>query len=406
LHEETQTQEQQQAAQAFIQKEAVRRRMDAVKHKILVLSGKGGVGKSTVAANLAVSLAQTGCKVGLLDIDIHGPNVPQLLGLEGQALGRKGGALVPVAFDENLKVMSIAFLLHSEQDAVIWRGPMKHGVIREFLANVEWGDLDYLVVDSPPGTGDEPLSIAQLIDKPDGAVIVTTPQDLALSDVRRSIKFCEALGLHVIGIVENMGSFACPHCGEKTDIFGSGGGRRLASEFGAPLLGSIPLDPSVVASGDTGKPLALYAKGTPPADAMRGITDAVVREIEALPPARPAPKTESRRTVAVPVTGGKLSQHFGHSESFALIQVDTGDRKILTKATVDAPQHEPGLLPQWLREKGADVIIAGGIGRRAQDLFTQNGIEVVCGAPEEAPEAVVTAYLEGTLQTADNICDH
>jgi ATP-binding protein involved in chromosome partitioning len=399
------TQAQQQAAGIFIQREAVRRRMETVKHKILVLSGKGGVGKSTVAANLAVSLAQKGRKVGLLDIDIHGPNIPQLLGLKGEDVRPGESGLVPALFDGKVKVMSIAFLMRGE-DAVIWRGPMKHGMIREFLANVEWGELDYLVVDSPPGTGDEPLSIVQLIENPDGAVIVTTPQELALSDVRRSIKFCQALGLRVIGIVENMAGFVCPDCGRKTQIFGSGGGERLAEEAGLPFLGSIPLDPGVVESGDSGKPAVIYLEETPAALAMSGITDAVVEQIEAPTPVRPASKAGVRRTIALPVTQGKLAQHFGHSDSFALIEVDTKGKKILTKESVRAPQHEPGLLPQWLKERGVDIVISGGIGRRAQDLFSQSGIDVVCGAPVDFPEALVAAYLDGTLQTAANVCDH
>ena len=236
-----------------IQQAALRHRMSRIKNKIIVLSGKGGVGKSTIAVNLALALSQAGKKVGLLDVDIHGPSVPKLLSLEGKPTAFRGGAIVPINF-EQLKVMSIGFLLRERGDAVIWRGPMKMGVIEQFLRDVEWGELDYLVIDCPPGTGDEPLSVAQLIEGITGAVIVTTPQQLALLDVRKSINFCRQVGVPVLGVVENMSGFVCPKCGEVSEIFKSGGGFKLASEMGVPFLGRIPIDPQVVEAGDSGRP--------------------------------------------------------------------------------------------------------------------------------------------------------
>jgi ATP-binding protein involved in chromosome partitioning len=219
------------------------------------MSGKGGVGKSTVAVNLAVSLAEKKFRTGLLDIDIHGPSVPKLLGMElGQVTGGRDGKMSPVPFNEYLKVISIGFLLQDPDTAVIWRGPMKYTVIKQFLADVEWGDLDYLIVDSPPGTGDEPLSICQLIDNADGAVVVTTPQDVALLDVRKSINFCKQLNMPVIGVIENMSGFTCPHCGKETNIFKNGGGKKMAEDMSVPYLGEIPIDGSIVASGDSGNP--------------------------------------------------------------------------------------------------------------------------------------------------------
>jgi len=225
-----------------------------VRHKIVVLSGKGGVGKSTVAVNLAVSLALAGRKVGLLDIDIHGPSIPKVLNLEETALQTDGEALLPVEVSENLKVMSIGFLLRGSDDAVIWRGPMKYHMIKQFLKDVKWGNLDFLIVDSPPGTGDEPLSVVQLLEKADGAVIVTTPQEMALSDVRKCITFCRNLNLPVIGVLENMSGFVCPECGHRTDIFKSGGGEKMAKEMAVPFLGRIPIDPRIVEACDSGKP--------------------------------------------------------------------------------------------------------------------------------------------------------
>jgi ATP-binding protein involved in chromosome partitioning len=233
----------------------LRGRMAMVRRKVLVLSGKGGVGKSTVAANLAIGLAAAGRKVGLLDVDVHGPSIPQLLGLRGRSAEIAHGAILPVQLTEDLSVMSIAFLVQGLGDAVIWRGPMKAGVIRQFLTDVEWGPLDFLVVDSPPGTGDEPLSVAQNVGAQAAALIVTTPQDLAVSDVRRCVSFCRAISLPILGIVENMSGLACPHCGQRIDLFKTGGGEALAAEAAVPFLGRIPIDPAVVASGDEGCPL-------------------------------------------------------------------------------------------------------------------------------------------------------
>jgi len=240
--------------QRQLEEQLLRRRMQDIGQKLLILSGKGGVGKSTFAANLAVSLAGAGKTVGLLDVDVHGPSIPKLMGLEGRRPVMDGVQLQPVEVSENLKVMSIAFLLDSRSDAVIWRGPLKYNVIRQFLKDVVWGRLDYLVIDSPPGTGDEPLSVAQLVGNPAGAVVVTTPQDVAISDVRRCVSFCNRLSLPVIGIVENMSGLICPHCGEKIDLFKTGGGEALSKEMNVPFLGRIPIDPQIVTSGDSGTP--------------------------------------------------------------------------------------------------------------------------------------------------------
>ena len=236
------------------EKEALRRNMAKIANKIIVLSGKGGVGKSTVAVNLAFSLAEKKYKTGLLDIDIHGPSVPKLLGLEKKTLEIANERILPVEYNEYLKVMSIGFILGNSDDAVIWRGPLKMGIIRQFLTDVEWGNLDYLIVDSPPGTGDEPLSIGQLIENPKSAIIVTTPQDVALTDVRKSITFCKKLNLPIAGVVENMSGFVCPHCGKTTDIFKTGGGERLAKDMGLAFLGSIPIEAQIAVNGDSGKP--------------------------------------------------------------------------------------------------------------------------------------------------------
>jgi Mrp family chromosome partitioning ATPase len=251
MNENVNTPEQNKEAE---EKEALRNNLSRIDNRLIVLSGKGGVGKSTVAVNLAVSLAERKLKTGLMDIDIHGPSIPKLLGIENQAVKGIGERVIPIEYNEYLKVMSIGFILQNSDDAVIWRGPLKYSLIKQFLKDVEWGDLDYLIVDSPPGTGDEPLSIAQLIENPKSAIIVTTPQDVALVDVRKSITFCNKLSLPVLGVVENMSGFICPHCGKSTDIFKTGGGSRMADSMGIPFLGSIPLEPQIVTSADNGKP--------------------------------------------------------------------------------------------------------------------------------------------------------
>ncbi len=396
--------------------------MGRIAHKVLVLSGKGGVGKSTVAVNLALSLMLEGKRVGLLDVDIHGPSVPKMLKLEGETILTEGKTMLPVELGD-LRVMSIGFLLKNQEDAVIWRGPVKMGVIKQFLMDVNWGDLDYLVIDAPPGTGDEPLSICQLIENADGAVVVTTPQEVALAAVRKSITFCRTLNLPVLGVVENMSGFVCPRCGERIEIFGAGGGELLAKEMKVPFLGRIPIEPEVTVSGDAGMP---YIQKYPDTATGRAFKE-VIRPILECDASLSGGETggsrlvssdsaaigalgnkhkEGNMRIAIPLVSGRLSQHFGHSERFALLDVDQAAKRIVGKQELESPEHQPGLLPRWLAEKGATLIIAGGMGANAQKLFTDGGIQVVIGAPVETPEALVASFMSGTLQTGGNLCDH
>jgi ATP-binding protein involved in chromosome partitioning len=263
------------SGEQFEEQQKLQSRLCRIRHKVVVLSGKGGVGKSTVAVNLATSLASAGKRVGLLDVDIHGPSVPTMLGLEQERVVGNEDSLFPVALG-NLKVMSLGFLLASQDDAVIWRGPKKMGVIKQFLSDVEWGDLDYLIIDSPPGTGDEPLSVCQLIGNLDGAVVVTTPQKVAAVDVRKSITFCRQLQLPVIGVVENMNGFTCPKCGEVTQILSSGGGRQIAADMGITFLGAIPIDPRIAEAGDKGKAFVQHYAETPTAKLMQDIIQPII----------------------------------------------------------------------------------------------------------------------------------
>lgn len=234
------------------QDESIKSALGKIKHKFMVMSGKGGVGKTSVSVNLAMTLAQKGFSVGIMDVDIHGPDVPRMLGLSGEMAVGDGNKLAPLRYSDNLYAISIESLMPNKDEAVIWRGPLKHSAIRQFIADVNWGDLDFLIIDSPPGTGDEPLSVAQTI-KEAQAIIVTTPQEVALADVRKSIAFCKRINMGIFGMIENMSGYVCPHCHKTVDLFGSGGGKQTAEKFGIRFLGAIPFDPNLVKAGDAGK---------------------------------------------------------------------------------------------------------------------------------------------------------
>ena len=252
--------------QQYEQEKKLKMKLSKIKHKIAVISGKGGVGKSTVTANLAMAFAMQGHKdkVGVLDADIHGPCIPKMLGLKGQTLiGGPGGMLFPVTGKLGIKVVSMDFLLKNDEAPVIWRGPLKMKIIQQFLSDVAWGDLDYLLVDLPPGTGDEPLSVIQLIPDMDGVIIVTMPSEVSEAVVKKSVTFAKQVGIPVIGIIENMSGFVCPECGAKIDVFKAGGGKRIADDMAIPYLGSIPLDPKICIDSDSGLSFIVENKTSP-----------------------------------------------------------------------------------------------------------------------------------------------
>lgn len=249
-----------------------------VQHVVAVSSGKGGVGKSTVAVNLAVALAASGAKVGLLDADIYGPNVPMMLGV-GKQPEQKDGKIIP-AESHGVKVISMGFFV-AEDTAVVWRGPMIHSAIQQFLRDVIWGELDHLLVDLPPGTGDAQLTLAQLVPLC-GAVTVTTPQEVALHDVRKGMMMFQKVNVPLLGLIENMSYFVCGHCGERTEIFSHGGGERAAEKLGIPFLGHIPIDPAIRAGGDIGMPIVVADPASPQAKAFREIADALIHRITTL----------------------------------------------------------------------------------------------------------------------------
>jgi predicted Fe-Mo cluster-binding NifX family protein len=296
---------------------------------------------------------------------------------------------------------------------------MKAKMIRELIQHVAWGKLDYLVVDCPPGTGDEPLSVAQILGKKARAVIVTTPQEVAIIDVEKCITFCNQMNLPVAGIIENMSGYVCPHCGKETDIFSRGGGEKLAQKFNVPFLGKIPIEPEIAKSGDEGKPYLYFYGKSETAKRFEEIVQNIVKtktnqEIKSDPAPLAQNSNENKTSLtqkegtmkfAVPTNDGKLCQHFGHCEAFALIDVD-GSNTIINETYVTPPPHEPGLLPPWLSQQGVNCIIAGGMGSRAQQLFAQNSVKVVTGAQGEYAKEVVENYLKGTLVTGTNTCDH
>jgi ATP-binding protein involved in chromosome partitioning len=249
-----------------------------IKHKLLVMSGKGGVGKSSVAAYLALVLAKQGYQVGLLDVDLHGPSIPKMLGLHGVLNIAPDQQIIPQQYNSNLKVVSIESMLEDTDSAVIWRGPLKHGVIQQFLADCKWDDLDFLVIDSPPGTGDEPLSVARLV--PDArAIIVTTPQEVALADVRKSINFCRKVKLAIAGLVENMSGLHCPHCQGFIPIFRTGGGKKTAERMKLPFLGALPFDPAVVEGGDRGRPVVEDGDDSPFKQALQEFAASLLKSL-------------------------------------------------------------------------------------------------------------------------------
>ncbi len=237
--------------------ERLKSKLSHIKHRIMVMSGKGGVGKSTVSTNLAVALSRDGFDVGILDADIHGPNIPKMLGIEFSHVEGSGQGMIPVEVFPNLKVISMAFFIGDRDNPVVWRGPLKHNAISQFLGEVEWGNLDFLIIDLPPGTGDEPLSVAHLVKNVDGSIIVTTPQDVALLDSRKSVNFSRMLSIPVIGIVENMSGLICPHCHEEISLFKKGGGEKAARDLKVPFLGRIPIDPEMVNDCDRGMPFVM-----------------------------------------------------------------------------------------------------------------------------------------------------
>jgi len=386
-----------------------------IKNKIVIMSGKGGVGKSSIAAYLSVALANRGHMVGLMDVDLHGPSIPRLLGLKGQLepAGRSH-KVRPVKYRPNMEVISIETLMGENKDvATIWRGPLKIGAIRQFMSDIEWMNLDYLIIDSPPGTGDEPLTVAQTITDAK-ALIVTTPQEISLADVRKSINFCREVNMEILGLVENMSGLTCPFCGKMIELFKINGGMLTSKKESLRFLGSLPIEPKIVQDGDMGNVNMLNNDQLTYTKAFDQIVAKIVKLNETDEDFPIKPKENKMPTnkkvqgngavIVIPESEGKLSAHFGHCNQFAFVETESGKIKKIEMRT--PPPHEPGVLPNWLKEQGATVIIAGGIGAHAQQILRDNGIEVVVGVPADSPEFLANQYLSNRLTTGENICDH
>lgn len=373
----------------------IRENMQQIKHKIVVMSGKGGVGKSTMSTNIAYGLALAGKKVGILDADLHGPNIPLMLGVEGVKLPSLGE---PLKLNDNLKAVSLSFYMENSHDPIVWRGPAKMGAIKQLLGDVNWGELDYLVVDLPPGTGDEPLTIAQDLGKVDGSVIVTTPQDVAILDSRKSVKFSGMVNMPVIGIVENMSGFVCPHCNKQIDIFKTGGGQKAALEMNVDFLGKIPMTAEMVEAGDAGKPYIFSKKEGVAYNALNSIVEKIINKVEG------EKETMAELKIAFPTNDREtVESHFGHCKQFAIFTVN--GQEIVKKEFVDAPPHQPGLLPKFLGELKANTIITGGMGQRAIDLFKAQGIDVILGAAGSI-ENNLKEFVGGSLYSTGSACNH
>ncbi|MCS7200118.1 MAG: P-loop NTPase [Caldimicrobium sp.] len=312
------------------QDKRVREQLSKIKHKIMVMSGKGGVGKSTIAVNLAVGLSLQDFMVGLLDVDLHGPSIPKMLGARELKLSRRpDGRLGAIKYSPNLKFLSIEPLLPSEDSAIIWRGPIKISAIKQFIGDIDWGELDYLIIDAPPGTGDEPLTIAKTI--PDAyALLVTTPQEVSLIDVKKSIRFCQKVKMRILGLVENMSGFICPHCGKPVDLFKRGGGQKLAEEMGIRYLGRIPVDPRIVDTGDRGKPIV----GAYPESITAEAFDELIRNIIAATELMQKELLEEKyMRIAVPVSAPNKIET--SEERFSLFSIyDIENKRILVKDVV------------------------------------------------------------------------
>lgn len=364
---------------------ALCRTLAQIRHKILVMSGKGGVGKSSVAVALALSLARAGHKVGLMDVDIHGPNVLRMLGLKEPFDLASGQFQMPPEFFHNLKVISIEAVMRDREIAVIWRGPLKHQLIRQFLTEVQWGFLDYLIIDAPPGTGDEPMSVAQTIPEAK-ALIVTTPQEISLADVRKSINFCQKINLEILGLVENMSGYHCPHCGQDLPLFRKGGGEKTAQAAKIPFLGSLPFDPQVVEAADQGQLVELDQEKSLFFEGLRPIVKYVAK---VLPP-QPAREPGELR-FAIPLDDGKVAAVPTKAAEIALITVKDGT--ITNRETMPRPDLDPVNFPVWLENLGVSHL-AGDLSDAAKALLQRKGIEVITPAPDQTPDQMVAGFLK------------
>jgi Mrp family chromosome partitioning ATPase/predicted Fe-Mo cluster-binding NifX family protein len=349
------------------------------------MSGKGGVGKSTITVMVAKALAKKGYKVGIMDADITGPSIPRLFAAENeQAYSTKENYIIPVEVADGIKILSLTFLMKNESDPVIWRGPVIAGVVKQFYTDVLWGDLDVLLIDMPPGTGDVPLTVFQSIAV-DGIIVVTSPQELVSMIVSKAVKMAEMMNIPIIGLVENMSYFTCPDNGKDYHIFGDSHIEEIADNHNLKVLAKLPIDPKISAACDKGM-IELFDGNW---------FDPVAKIL--------AERMEEKETIKIAVASEKeiVTEHFGHCINFNIFEAENG--QITKSNSIPNPGHKPGFLPNFLNDMGVNVIISGGMGEGAIDIFHEKGIEVIVGASGNAKDAV-NAYLKGTLKSTGSVC--
>ncbi|MCK9252535.1 MAG: P-loop NTPase [Clostridiaceae bacterium] len=380
--------------------------LNDIKRTIAVLSGKGGVGKSMITALLATYLQRTGrYRVGILDADVTGPSIPKLFGAEDFKPKGSDEGLFPVRTHSNIQLMSINLLLDNPTSPVIWRGPILANTVKQFWSDVIWGDLDFLLLDMPPGTGDVPLTVFQSLPL-DGIVIVTSPQDLVSLIVQKAIHMAQMMHIPIIGLVENMSHIVCPHCGKKISVFGDGKTAAVAQEAGIPYLGSLPIDPDLARLCDAGQIERIH----------KDYLEECLAALEKVPvhgqptaPDAPAPQAAVQtdeggstvKKIAISAEGDQVSAHFGHCEGFFEFTIEAG--KPEGKQFVANPGHKPGFLPNFLHDRGVRVIIAGGMGSGAVEIFQEKGIDVYTGAQGSVDE-IARQYADGTLTSTGSVC--
>ena len=372
--------------------------LEQIQHKLVIMSGKGGVGKSSVAVTLALALARRGFAVGLIDVDLHGPDVYRMLGLGEPVNLLHGQYNLPADVSQNLKIISIEAMMKDRDAAVIWRGPIKHKVIRQFLSEVEWGPLDFLIIDAPPGTGDEPLTVAHTIPEAQ-AVIVTTPQEISLADVRKSVNFCQKVNMQILGVVENMGHLVCPDCRKSIPLFRSATGDKSVQSLGLKIIGSLPFDPQIVEAADNGRLTDVDTAASPFFQALNQVVDAVLQAVaQTEPQKRLVTREPGVSKFAIPIQDGQLSQQFGQSRLFALITVK--DHRLTDQTEASPPDFKPGILPAWLDLQGVTHIIAAGMGDKVKRFFQRKGIEVITGVETLPADILVQQYIDKQIQAS------
>ncbi len=374
--------------------------LNEIHRTIAVLSGKGGVGKSLVTALLATYLARTGkYRVGILDADVTGPSIPTLFGAEDFKPRGTDQGLFPVRTHSDIQLMSINLLLEDPAAPVIWRGPILANTVKQFWSDVIWGDLDFLLLDMPPGTGDIPLTVFQSLPL-DGIIIVTSPQDLVSLIVQKAIHMAQMMQIPILGLVENMSHVICPHCGEQFSVFGESKTAQVAADAGIPYLGSLPIDPDLARLSDEGAIERIHKEY---------LTEciAALEKVPARGLSFHKPAAESKAEplvldkVAIAANDGQVAEHFGHCAEFVLFDLQADGS--IRKEVVANPGHKPGFLPNFLHEKGVKTMIAGGIGSAAIEIFEEKGIKVYTGASGSVDD-VFTCYKEGRLESSGTAC--